>query len=119
MNDQNTAVKTQDGMSARASGALLLAAGLVVGYMGIVSPILAIRNQAAEVEYYSIAFFLTPFALLAGLIYVVLGDTGKRILGDAQSPKKPGIALGIGCVLVGIGLMFWFKGYLQAAGYGG
>lgn len=118
MTEENTTVARTDGMSPRASGALLLGSGLVVGYIGILSPILAIRNQAAEIEYYSIAFFLTPFAVLAGLIYLVLGETGKRTLGDAQSPKKAGIALGIVCVLAGFGLMFWFKGYMTAAGYG-
>jgi threonine/homoserine/homoserine lactone efflux protein len=107
-----------DSMSSRAIGFFMLAAGSVLCYIGVISPLLAMRSGAESVSLWTMASACTPLVLLLGATYAAFGERAERILGHPQRPTKSSWLVCAVLVALGLVLHFWLKQQLAEHGYG-
>jgi hypothetical protein len=110
----------------RLGGAVLVAAGVMLGYLGVMAPLAAANAGAAEVSTSSKAVLVTPAFLSLGLLLVALpahrfepGGMPAWFADESSQRLAFGGYVTLGALLVvGVLVDMWVKGRLAALGYG-
>ena len=105
----------------RVTGIVLIAIGILLVYFTAIAPIQAAQQGAAEVTRHTKLLFLTPTALIFGILALALGSKSRTLLQTEKRGKQQltlwgWIIVGV-CIGGGIGLNEWLKGILSVAGY--
>jgi hypothetical protein len=102
----------------RPSGAVLVLLGAAFCYWMIIQPIHQAEAGAPEVGISLKGGMVGVILTVIGLIYVVFGARFARIFQpSAEESKAPAYTVGILFAIVGIGIYFALKSYLESKGY--
>ena len=106
-------------MPSRGVGLIMLVAGSVLAYVGVIAPLRELAAGAPSVRVYLSAIAVGPVVLGLGLTYSVLGPTAERWLGHPQRPTRAGLVVTALLTAVGLGLYLWVRALLRGSGYEG
>ena len=111
--------KNEPEISDRAVGAMFLAIGLLCGYVGVVSPLLAAAEHIRSINLYIEAAALVPFSFVYGTISLVLGNRTTPLFGIRRGHRPTPLGWMTIVVLVGAGFLLyaWLKAMLTSMGY--
>ena len=109
-------------LSQRGIGVILFVCGMALSYLSVISPLLGASCQAESLDMFPQGAIAVPFALVAGLVYMLFGDGAARVLGALGPGRRP-TALGWAFLIILIGagflLYFWLNSVLRSYGYMG
>lgn len=105
----------------RVVGVGLVSLGILLGYFFAYVPWEAAKNHASEVGGASKVLFLTPTALIFGLLLILFGQTFQRVIQKTHHGKQRLTLVGwvvVGlCIVGGFAANEWLKSALTALGY--
>lgn len=105
-------------LSDRMAGLLMVGLGALLGYWGVIEPVLALVRHARRIRYPYEATIAAPPVLVIGLLYLALGHRASRLfaLKAAQRPTQLGLVLLGALVLAGFVLQGWLQVRIEAGG---
>lgn len=101
----------------RAPWLVLIACGLVLGWIGAVQPLLDADQHSEKVTLYLKASIAAPLCIGYGLLYVVRLDWATRRLGTRTKATPLGYAVLAALAVLGIGLYVLVRMTLEGRGY--
>jgi MFS family permease len=102
----------------RAAGALLTLLGAGFSYWMIIMPIQQAETHEASVSISAKGDMVGVMLLAAGLILLVFGHGVSRFIRPEPGESKvPAYCIGTVLALIGLGVHFWLKSYLESKGY--
>jgi len=105
----------------RVVGAGLVSLGIILGYFFAYVPWEAAKNHAPEVSGTSQVLFLTPTALIFGLLLILFGQNFRQTIQKTHRGKQQLTLIGwiviALCIVAGIAANEWLKSALITLGY--
>jgi uncharacterized protein YjeT (DUF2065 family) len=120
MADSHNAVQRLMLKYPRPAGAILVLLGAAFCYWMIIQPIHQADAGKPEIEISLTGGTVGVILTVIGLVYVVFGARFARIFQpSAEESKAPAYTAGVLLAIVGIGIYFALKSYLESKGYVG
>jgi len=102
-------------LTTRFIGAILVAVGVGMSYLGVYEPYVHIVTGAKPVTIDFRSVMLAALGIGYGVAIVVLGDRSFEVFNSGKSTKAAS-AIGAICVLAGIAAYFWLTMQLKSHG---
>jgi len=103
--------------SNRAIGMILLPVFAYCFWIYTYLPITDAMHGAASVDYSGKFVFIQPYALVAGLIYLIFGENAAKFMGPTSKPSVTGWSVLIMSCILGGFADHYLKAFLIAHGY--
>lgn len=105
----------------RAVGAGLFSLSIILGYFFVYAPLQAAQTGASEVRGASSVLFLTPTALVFGLLLMLFGQNFRQAIQKTHHGKQrltvTGWIVVALCIAGGVAANEWLQSALSALGY--